>query len=401
MDGWLHEHAVIVEDGLISAVPSKADLGASPEGAVYQLGDVALMPGLVEAHSHMHCSATHDALDLLMSESTERLIARATTAVRRALMSGVTTMRDLGTRNEVAFPVRSAIEDGAIPGPRLLVSGNVITNTAGHCWFFGTEADTKDQVVQAVRRQVRLGADVIKIMASGGNFTPTSNTRIPQYPVDTLRAAVEEAERGGLQIAAHTHAAVSTRRCVEAGVHHLIHGRFLSDDTSKGFEYEAEVGERIARDGRWVDPTVGADVLRAEAYARGAPQRKTHWSVLERTWTEDEVIEVLVKLRASGVRFTSGLDMGMAYAEFDRSAASAWVMVERLGYSNWEALRAATSETAGAIGVGDVTGALRPGLAADMASFRGDPASHIRDLGIARDVIRSGRAVKLSGEALA
>ena len=115
-------------------------------------------------HSHIHCSSEADAYEHITTESNETFLLRGTQAVRAALSSGVTTMRDLGSRNEVVFPLRQGISDGIIPGPRLLVAGTPITTTGGHCNMFGTEANTSAEVVKAIRQQFKLGADCIKIM---------------------------------------------------------------------------------------------------------------------------------------------------------------------------------------------------------------------------------------------
>ena len=109
---------------------------------VHDLGDVSLLPGLVDVHSHLHCSATPEAYQLVTTESHDRLLLRAAANLRAVLLSGVTTLRDLGSRNEIAFPLRDAVRAGVIPGPRLLLAGTPITTTAGHCHMFGTEADT-------------------------------------------------------------------------------------------------------------------------------------------------------------------------------------------------------------------------------------------------------------------
>ena len=158
-------------------------------------------------------------------------------------MSGVTTLRDIGSKNEIAFPIRDAVRRGVIAGPRLVLTGTPITTTAGHCWMFGTEADTVDEVVTAVRRQKKLGADCIKMMATGGMFTPTANPRTVQYPAATLRAAVREAERLDMQIVAHTLSADGVRNCVEAGIHHLVHARWFSANPRKGLDYDPEVSK--------------------------------------------------------------------------------------------------------------------------------------------------------------
>ncbi len=402
LSGWLPDHAVVTEGGRItevaprSALPS--DIGETH--TVHDLGDVSLMPGIVEVHSHMHCSTTLDAYELVTTEDDQRLSMRAARNVRDALLSGVTTLRDLGSKNEVAFPVRDAVRAGVIPGPRLLLAGTPVTTTAGHCHMFGTEADTLEEVVTAIRRQKKLGADVIKMMATGGMFTPTANPRTPQYPVETLRAAVQEAERLDMQIVAHTLAAQGVRNCVEAGIHHVIHSRWLSRDPDAGLEYDPDLATRMADNGQWVDPTYGHHLLGREARARGAPERELHWSVARNPVTEEEHLECTRDMRERGVRFTTGLDMGMPYADFDKSSANARVFVKSLGYSNWEAIAASTRDSAEAVRLGDDVGTIEPGKVADMFSVAGDPADDINALTTSVDVVQGAHPVKLAGAAL-
>ena len=251
MTGWLSDSAVKIVNGKISDVLPTSSLPSdvAETSEVLRLGDVSLMPGLVDAHCHMHCSATKDAQALALAEQNDiqRLTMRAVSAMRKAVLAGTTTVRDIGSRNEVAFAIKQAIKDGAIPGPRLLVAGTPITITAGHCWFFGTQADTADDVAKAVRNQVRQGADAIKIMSTGGMFTPTANPRLPQYPAETLAVAVREAARSGITVAAHCLSADGVKNCVEANVHNLIHARWYSQDSSKGFR--VRFGHREAHGG--------------------------------------------------------------------------------------------------------------------------------------------------------
>jgi len=228
---WLPDHAVIVEGGRISKVLPESALpaGISDTHAVYELGDVSLLPGLIEAHAHMHTAAGPNPVytqQAAFNDSKEFFIMRSVDHVRTTLLSGVTTMRDLGGPTDVVFPVRDAVRAGVIPGPRLQLAGAPITTTAGHCWFFGSEADTTEEVVRSIREQVKLGADLIKIMSTGGMFTPTANPRSAQYPVETLRAAVVEAERLNVQIVSHCLAAGGVRDCVEGGSGTLIHERW-------------------------------------------------------------------------------------------------------------------------------------------------------------------------------
>jgi imidazolonepropionase-like amidohydrolase len=395
--GWLPEHAVLTEGERIRAVVPQRELSVdvATTHRVHDLGDVSLLPGLVDVHAHMHCSATPDAYHLVTTESHEALLLRAASNVRAALLSGVTTLRDIGSKNEIAFPIREAVRRGVVPGPRLLLSGTPITTTAGHCWMFGTEADTLEEVVTAVRRQKKLGADCIKMMATGGMFTPTANPRTVQYPVATLRAAVREAERLDMQIVAHTLSADGVRNCAEAGIHHLVHGRWLSADPRKGLEYDPEVSNRLAANGQAVDVTFGLHLLAHEAVAAGAPAPRPHWSVTAAPVSMEEHVEVTRDMRARGVRFITGLDMGMAHARFDASSANARAFVKWFDFSPWQALAVSTLGSAEAMRLGHEIGAIRPGHAADLMSVAGDPAVDIAALGEAVDVVQAGRPVKL------
>ena len=400
--GWLVEHAVLTEGERIRAVVPQGDLprDVAATHRIHDLGDVSLLPGLVDVHAHMHCSATPDAYRLVTTETHEALLLRAAANVRAALMSGVTTLRDIGSKNEIAFPIRDAVRRGVVPGPRLILTGTPITTTAGHCWMFGTEADTLEQVVTAVRHQKKLGADCIKMMATGGMFTPTANPRTVQYPVETLRAAVREAERLDMQIVAHTLSAAGVRNCADAGIHHLVHARWFSADPRKGLEYDPEVSSRLAANGQAVDVTFGLHLLGHEAVEAGAPPPKPHWSVAAAPVSMDEHVEVTRDMRRRGVRFITGLDMGMAHARFDASSANARAFVRWFDYSPWQALAVSTLESAEAMRLGHEVGAVRPGLVADLMSVAGDPGADIAALVDVVDVVQAGRPVKLGRRAL-
>ena len=188
-------HAVIVEwstAGSSRSVPRgelPSDIATTHE--VHDLGDVSLLPGFVETHIHMHFPSPPDYREIARPEPVERMIIRATANMRRLLLCGATTARDTGSRDDVALAMRDALRDGVAPGPRLLVAGAPITTTAGHYWFLGGEADSTEAVVRRVRRAQEGSASTpMKLMASGGGYTPTSNPRSQQYGVETLRAAV-------------------------------------------------------------------------------------------------------------------------------------------------------------------------------------------------------------------
>ena len=387
--------ALIVEDGKITAVGTQDELKveAGDGVEVIEASGSTIMPGFIEMHSHIHCSAETDAYRHVTTESDETLLMRGVQAVRAALTSGVTTMRDLGSKNQVAFPIKQAIRDGIIPGPRLLVAGTPITTTGGHCNMFGTEADTSEEVVQAIRHQFKQGADCIKIMSTGGGFTPGTNIRAPQYPVETLRAAVKDAERLNLRVAAHCHASAGVRNCLEAGVHNLIHCTWLSEDPDEMYDYDTGVADAIAEKGLFVDPTlalVRLDTLRDPERAR---ERATQRDPERR-------FEILRDMWDRGVKFVTGMDSGMTNARFDDFAYIPEVMVDSLGVSPMEAIVSSTQTSADCLGILEETGTLEPGKDADVVIVNGDPLADIRALHSVDTIVKQGSVVKRNGEVL-
>ncbi|MCH8206084.1 MAG: amidohydrolase family protein [Chloroflexi bacterium] len=386
---------LIVEDGKITAVGTQDELQvASGDGVeVIEASGCTIMPGFIEMHSHIHCSAETDAYRHVTTESDETLLMRGVQAVRAALTSGVTTMRDLGSKNQVAFPIKQAIRDGIIPGPRLLVAGTPITTTGGHCNMFGTEADTQEEVVQAIRRQFKQGADCIKIMSTGGGFTPGTNIRAPQYPVETLRAAVKDAERLNLRVAAHCHASAGVRNCAEAGVHNLIHCSWLAEDPEEMYDYDTGVADMIAEKGLFVDPTLALVRLTRLRDPERARQRAAERDPERR-------FEILRDMWDRGVKFVTGMDSGMTNARFDDFAYIPEVMVDCLGVSPMEAIVSSTKTSADCLGILDETGTLEPGKDADVVVVNGDPLADIRALHSVDTIVKRGSVVKRNGEVL-
>ena len=385
-------NAVLIEDGRISAVDRFEAVGVTSDAELIDVPGGTVLPGFVEVHSHMHCSASASTFDDLATDSHEALVARAVEAVRAALGSGVTTMRDLGSRNEIAFPIRSAIESGIVPGPHLMVAGTPITTTGGHCHMFGTEADSLDEVLTALRGQVKLGADWIKIMSTGGRFTPRTNPRMPQYPVEVLRAAVVDAERLGVRVAAHCHAASGVRNCVEAGVHNLIHASWMSEDPDGGYDYDPAVADEIAEKELYVDPTIAATGALRELRAPGWLERS-----LGSGFDLEQRYEILRDMWDRGVKFVTGLDSGMDFLRFDDYAWVPTLMVEKMGISPLDAIVSGTKTSAECLGVLDEAGTLEAGKRADVVVVQGDASLDIRALHNVDTVIKAGGAVKRVG----
>ena len=412
LDGWLADAAVEVVDGRIVSVGGAGDLPSDIASTheVIDLGDVSLLPGFVETHIHMHFPAAPDYREIARPEPVERSLIRATAAMRTLLLSGATTARDTGSRGDVALAIRSATREGVIPGPRLLVVGAPITTTAGHYWFLGGEADTTDAVIARIREAKKAGVDAIKIMASGGGYTPTSNPRSQQYDAETLAAATAEAHRLGLPVLAHSLTAASNAHATEAGIDTIIHGGVWWTDypvRDQAYAYDPAVADRIAERGIWVDPTIGEVELHDEHDAAGGPPLPVfdHWALPDVPSELEPRLAFMRDMAERGVRFIGGMGMGMPIVTFDSVACSAQVYARLLGFDPWRAIRTITSDAAESLGLAGETGAIRPGLAADLVAVEGDPVAgpgghpSLAGLRRVRDVIRGGRLVVRDGHA--
>ena len=405
LDGWLPDQAVVVHDGLIEGVVDRASLASDADIThdVHDLGDVSLLPGFVETHTHMHFPAPLDYREIARTDPVERLVIRATAAMRVLLLSGATTARDTGSRDDVALSIRTALRDGVIPGPRLLVAGAPITTTAGHYWFLGAEADSTDEVIRRIRERKKAGVDAVKIMASGGGYTPTSNPRSQQYGIETMRAAVTEAHRLGLPVLAHSLTAASNRICAEAGVDTIIHGGVWWTEhpiRDRAYDYDPTVADLIAARGIWVDPTIGEVELHREHHDAGLPDKPEfeHWALPDVPSELEPRLEFMRDMALRGVRIIGGMGMGMPIVTFDSVACSAQVYAQLLGFSAWRAIATITADAAAALGLATSIGAIRPGLAADLVSVAGDPIVDLGALRRVRDVIQGGRIVVRDGQ---
>jgi imidazolonepropionase-like amidohydrolase len=404
--GWIEDAAVLVEGERIVGVIRGAEVpGQWASAETHDLGDVSLLPGFVETHIHMHFPSPLDYRDIAQPEPVERMLIRATANMRRLLMSGATTARDTGSRDDVALAVRAAVRDGIAPGPCLLVTGAPITTSAGHYWFLGGEADTTDEVVRQVRERKRLGVDAVKIIASGGGYTPTSNPRSQQYGPETLRAAVDEAHRLGLPVLAHSLTTVSNRNAVAAGVDTVIHGgvwwtEFAVRD--RAYDYDPAVADAMAAQGTWVDPTIGELQLHDEHHAAGgAPKPEfEHWALPDVPSEIAPRLDYMRDMLARGVRIIGGMGMGMPIVTFDSVACSAQVYARLLDLDPWHAIRSITSDAAEALGLGGQVGRIQEGFVADLVAVTGDPVVDLAALRRPTDVIQSGRPVLRGGRAL-
>lgn len=363
---------VRLDEGRITAVGRREELGSAASGA-RDLGDATLLPGLINMHTHLTLSGSLAVFQDAIHDSYETKLMRAVENARRAIESGVTTIRDCGTLNPIVFAIREASKSGLIKGPHVWASGDVITSTGGHCFFFGVECDTLDDVRRAVRAQVKAGADFIKVMATGGGITPNTNPREAQFDREQLVALARDSARLGKYVAAHCHGTPGIYNAIEANVRTIEHCSFM---VPSGVKYEQEAADRIAEQGIFVCPTIGVgERARQLAEREGRPNPAAA--------TRYERLENMRKLVDSGVRFVSGNDAGVTMTGFDDFQLDLELLVEHIGMSPARAIQTATSVAAEAIGTQEF-GTLAGGKRADILAVRGNA---LYDIGALREIL--------------
>jgi imidazolonepropionase-like amidohydrolase len=377
---------VVIEGDRIRAVGARAQI---PPGAdSIDLGDATLLPGLIDAHTHLtmefHGDWKQDELDKLKKPLAQFAI-ESTVYARRVLLAGFTTARDLGSDHQLDVGLRNAIRSGDVPGPRMLVAVNAIGATGGHCDVSGYRpgalaedpapgaADGPDAVRAAVRRQVKWGADVIKTCATGGVLSEADAVDTPQLTQAELDALVDEAHALGKRAAAHAHGAMGAKRAIKAGIDSIEHGTFLDDEALDLMKARRTV----------LIPTLYTRDILPRLEQGGAPA-----SIVEKERRADAVHERTFRRAVEkGVRIGFGTDS--AVMPHGTNAREFHYMVD-FGMRPADALRAATAVDAELLGVEKDLGALEAGKLADVVAVPGDPTKDIAAMERVMFVMKAG-----------
>ena len=343
-----------------------------------------ILPGLIDTHVHLVFSAlsTNEAIiEQVTRETDDQLLARAEANALAAVRVGLTTVRDCGGRNRVVQVLRDRIRTGQIEGPEILSCGMPITTTRGHCHWLGLIADTPEEVRRAAERMLAEDADFLKIMATGGNMTPSSDPMRAQYDDAVLLMVADLGRAAGKHTAAHVLSRAALPGAVAARVRTIEHCDWrVREDL---YEFDVDLAKKLLDQQQYVGITMSGIARRAflpeVAGLNIGPVRRLD----QRFSCERRMIDF-------GLRYTLHSDAGVRLTPIDRFDLALMTAVRELKLTPAEALRAVTATAAEAIGLND-RGALTPGKRADLLVVEGNPLQDIACVGRVKAVLQAGR----------
>lgn len=326
-----------------------------------------ILPGLIDCHVHIAAESLPDSTMVGPLGWTSLVMLKH---AQNTLAAGITTIRDVGGRHHLEFSLRKAVEAGLFAAPRMSLAGKLLSITsAGSEWYDGMyrEADGVDEVRKAAREQLKAGADLIKVLATGAVLTPGEKPGAAQFELDELRAAVQEAAKVGKIVAAHAHGIEGIRNAVEAGAKTIEHGTYLHQDP--------HIMEQMAKEEIFLVPTLkaGFDVIYGNN--PGIPD----WILEKSKETQEDAMLSLRRAREMGVPIAMGTDAATPYNFHGKNAMELEYM-SQAGLSAMECIVASTKNASRALGWDNKLGTLSTGKLADLIIVKKNPLENLKSL---------------------
>ncbi len=355
------------------------DAALPPDAPDFDASGLVLLPGLINAHVHFCLDGSADSVQRLIGEPQLTTAYRAQAAALATLRAGTTTVRDVGCSGGIGIRLKQAIEAGIVPGPRMLASGPCLVMTGGHNRFIGVEVDGCDEARKAARQNLKLGADLIKVVSTGGVITGGVEPEHPQLGMEEMRAAVDEAHNVGRHAASHAQGERGILNSLEAGVDTIEHGIYLTPRL---------IDAMLARRAALVPTLTPMRRILAAAPGSGIPD----YAVTKMRRVSEQWVASFRQAAAAGVPIVAGTDAGTPGNPHGSVAVEVKFMVES-GLSPAVALRSATTTAARVIGLAGRVGSIEPGACADLILLRADPLADIRALDTLCGVMKGGEFV--------
>jgi imidazolonepropionase-like amidohydrolase len=391
----VRENAVIMVKGeRIQSVDDEKSVKIPAGAAVIDLSRATVLPGLIDCHTHLGSRADRYDEIYKFKDTPFQSAFAAVVHARKTLEAGFTTVRDVGSYPFLAVDLRNSINEGLVPGPRIVASGPGISITGGHgdlnnfspqtrVSMFPEErnfeiADGVDQVRHVVRAQVKYGVDVIKILATGGVLSKGDSPGAPQFTFEELKAAADEAHMAGRKIAAHAHGTQGIKNAILAGIDSIEHASLIDDE---GIRLAKEHGTYLVMD------IYNDNYILGKAIEFGLPQENVDKEkAIGRLQREN-----FQRAVEGGAKMAFGTDAGV-YPHGD-NARQFFYMV-KYGMTPAQAIRAATSNAADLIGRSKDVGTVEAGKYADLIAVSSDPLQDVRVLENVGFVMKGGEVVK-------
>ncbi|MCI0573484.1 MAG: amidohydrolase family protein [Myxococcaceae bacterium] len=389
----LTDAVVLIEGERITAVGQRLKIPADAQ--VIDLGKATLLPGFIDAHTHITSQPGNYYEDMFRKSPIDYAVV-AHLYARRTLEAGFTTARDVGAGEFIDVSLRNAIDSGTLPGPRLQVAGLGIGATGGHAdntgfspylkfGQFSGVADGVDELRKMVRFNVKSGANLIKVMAGAGVLSEEESVGAPQYSEEELKALVQEAAMWDRKVAAHAHGAEAIKRALRAGVASVEHASFIDDE---GIRLAKERGAYLVMD------VYNDDYIMAEFKRLGYPAKiLAKEALVGRTQREN-----FRKAVRAGVKLAYGTDAGVYPHGWN---AKQFAKMVEWGMTPMQAIQAATVHAADLLGWSDRVGSVQPGRFADLVAVEGDPLRDVRELEKVTFVMKGGEVFKRTAPAAA
>ena len=382
----LADQTVVIEDGKIVSLQAASDARANANTVRIELPNATILPGLIDAHTHLTMDPMFGYAELGISVPREALIGAKN--ARLTLNAGFTTVRNVGAGGYTDVALRDAIDAGGIPGPRMLVSGPPLGITGGHCddnllpfeyhHVADGVADGIAAVQQKVRQNIKYGADLIKVCATGGVLSKGDDPQASQYTLEEMKAIVADAHRLGRKVAAHAHGAQGILWATQAGVDSIEHGSYIDD---------AGIAE-MKKNGTYLVPTL----YLGDWFLENAERNHVPDFYLTKAKAVMPVARKnIARAFASGVKVAFGTDA--AVYPHGLNAHEFAVMV-KLGLTPLQAIQAATINAADLLGWSGKIGTLDAGAWADIVAVDGDPLKDVTALEHVKFVMKGGEVVK-------